>query len=220
MTKAEAIDLVILPLSGGKLSNDNNIQRPEVEAFLDLALATAVKKALFEAKALARTEKASGMLFEDSIPETFFTTETITPTKNTTRGVYSAEISGVLTISQGWGIRNPRPVKNIKESYGRLPDPSIVSASPAVFEGQPFFWAEYNDNTGVTEIFFTKMPAPVCNFLVQVIKNPTSLDADDTINAPDDMIMDAIRAAIEHFAPQASTKADIRSDDKGTTETP
>lgn len=216
MTKAQVIDLVYINLGGGKVSQDNAVKRHEIAVYLDTALGTALKSALFASKSTARGERSQGMLFESSIPEGYYTTFEGTPTYDSARASYSMTLPKAIVMEHGWGVRNPRAKKNPVADFVRLPNPSAMAGSESVFSGVYSYWTEEIDDA--TVIFFNNLPAPICPMLVSVISAPSSLDDDDEIKLPQDVVDAAVRLAVQFFEPQAGRRADLRQDDKAPNE--
>lgn len=214
MTKAEAVDIIYIELGGGKMSSDNNFKRDEIGVYLSAALGTAIKKHIFDLKQMAMQERASGdVLFEKSIPEGFYTTVSGTPEYDEERDVYSLLIDKTMALPYGWGVRNPRAKKNPSADFIRLPNASITSAFESIFAGVYSYWTE--EGPTQTTIYFNNLPSPVCEVLVSVITDPSETADTDSLNAPKDVIENAIRLTTDYFRPRP---ADRRQDDKGTNE--
>lgn len=216
MTKGQAIDLVFINLGGGKLSQDNAVKRHEIAVYLDTALGTALKSALFAAKSIARGERAQAMLYETSIPEGYYTTFEGTPTYDSDRNTYSMTLPKAIVMEYGWGVRNPRAKKNPGADFVRLPNPSAMAGAESVFDGLYSYWTE--EITDDTVIFFNNLPSPVCPMLVSLISAPSALDDDDEIKLPQDVVDAAVKLAVQFFEPQAGRRADLRQDDKAPNE--
>lgn len=215
MTKAEAVDIIYLHLNGGKASVDNNLKRDEIAVYFPTALGVAVKNNIFELKQMFRQEKNSGdLLFENSIPEAYYTTFEGTPENDTERMVYKLQLPKLMALPYGWAVRNPRAKKNPSADFARLPNASFQSSFPSVFSGALTYWTE--ETTSATTIYFNNLPAPVCPMLVSIIKNPADINDDDKIDAPEDVINTAIRLTTEYF--RDKTPASRRHDDKGVNE--
>ena len=215
MTKGEAVDVIYLHVNGGKASSDNNIKRDEIAVYFPTALGVAIKGHIFELKQMAMAEKNSGdLLFENSLPEGFYTTFEGTPVNDTERMVYKLVLPKLIALPYGWAVRNPRAKKNPSADFMRLPNASITSAFESVFAGVYSYWTE--DAESETTLFLNNLPAPICPMLVSIIKDPSDIEDDDKIDAPDDVINGAIRIATEYF--RSTSNASRRHDDKGTKE--
>lgn len=215
MTKAEAVDIVYLQLNGGKASSDNNTKRDEIAVYFPTALGTAIKMAIFELKQIAGSEKGSGdIMFEKSLPEGFFTTFSGTPEYDSDRCVYKLDLPKTIALMQGWAVRNPRAKKNPSADFFRLPNATMISSFESVFSGAFTYWTE--DESDKTVLYLNNLPAPICPMLVSVIKDPSDIEDDDKIDAPQDVINTAIRLTTEYF--RDMTPASRRHDDKGTKE--
>lgn len=215
MTKAEAIDIIYLNLNGGKASSDNNVKRDEISVYFPVALGTAIKNHIFELKQMAAQDKSGGdVLFEKSLPEGLFSIVSGTPEFVDDRAAYRMVINKVLSLPNGWGIRNPRAKKNPGADFFRLSNPTMVSAFPDVFAGQFSYWTE--EDGEATNVYFNNLPAPICPMVISVILDPKDLADDAELNAPKDVTDAAIRLATEYFSKQFP--ASRRFDDKGTRE--
>lgn len=215
MTKHEAVDLIFLNVNGGKFTQEVPVQRPDIEAYLPLALQSAIKAAMFSEKASARADRGSGLLFEDSLPESFYSTYQFTPTKSASRDAWYFQLPKALGMEYGWGVRHPRPIKT-GEPFIRLTSPSQVFAMPAAFHGARMYWTEETESS--TNLFLKGVPIPVCEMLVDIIRDPKYLDGDDEITAPKDAMDNAVQRAIAFFRQQAGTPASERQDDKAINE--
>lgn len=216
MNKREAVELIFLNVNGGKFTDEAPVQIPDIEAYLPLALASAIKAAMFEEKNSARADKGQGILFEDALPESFYTTYAFTPTKDNERGAWVASLPKAFGMEYGWGVRHPRPKANPGNDFFRLPHAGIASAMSAAFHGARMYWTEEAD--GETKLFLTGVTPPVCEMLVSIIKDPKYQEDDEEIFAPKDALDNAVRAAVNFFRAQAGTPASERLDDKAINE--
>lgn len=216
MTKAEAVDVIFLNVNGGKASADAAVKRHEIEAYFGEALESAIKGQLYEVKNSAKSDKGSGLLFEDAIPESFYTTLEFTPEKDSSRGVWTATLPKVVSIENGWGVRHPRPKANPVKDYIRLPHAGVASAMPAAFRGAQMYWTEEDDES--TYLYMDGVSTPVCTHLVSIIKNPKFQDGGDELNAPKDAVNNAILQSTQYFMNQARYPASERLDDKAPNE--
>ena len=182
--------------------------------YFGVAIGTAVKNHIFELKASASQDKSQDVLFEKSLPEGLYSIFTGTPEYSEDRMAYKLELTKVLSLPYGWGVRNPRAKKNPLADFMRLSNATLPSAFPDVFAGAFSYWTEEDGDK--TVIYFNNLPAPICPMIVSVILDPNEIGDDDQINAPKDVTDLAIKLATEYFSNRAN--ASRRFDDKGTKE--
>ena len=215
MTKAEAVDVIYLQVNGGKASSDNNTKRDEIAVYFGTALGTAIKNSIFNTKSMANQDKAGGdVLFEKSLPEGYYTTFEGTPVSDTERMVSKIELPKLVALPYGWAIRSVRAKKNPSADYFRLPNPGFASVFESAFAGSWSYWTEEESDS--TTLFLNNVPAPICPMLVSIMRDPSDLADTDTIDAPQDVINEAINATTNYYLGQVP--ASRRHDDKGTKE--
>jgi len=216
MTKGTLIDLILLGVTGGKLSVDNNVWRDDIAAYLPAAVAEAVKRDAFEKRAEARQDLALTGLFEFFWPVEFFKEVIATPVKDTVSDKYYIELPALLDLPNGWNVGSARPVGTFDVDYIRLP--GFQSAIGLQDIGQTFYWV--SNRAGKFRAYFSSLPFPIQDVAVLAAVSPSDLDDGDEVPIPPGMENYVIQTAVRHFTGQATMPADAILDDKGINEQP
>lgn len=209
MTKGQIVDLILLSVLGGKLSDDANVQRAEISAYLPLAMAQAIKVVMVDSLSLAaRTNpRVPGTAFNQ-----IYTPYVSTPEWDNVRGLHKVAIEGgVINALDDGGVAMAYPEKNPSAPYMRLPN-AIFMAGMEAMALFPSFHAENGT------VYFHNLQQPVGPVVIMRIKGIDDLGDDEDIPLNDDVIGAAITIAESWFRRQASGISDSISDNKDKNE--
>jgi hypothetical protein len=215
MTRGELTELILLAMVGGKLTNDSNVKREEINVFLPAALATASRDAIFEQRAQARADLAAGVLSSFDNDPAFYKPFTATPVKDDTNGFYYIVLPQLMALPHNWETRTAYIQKNPAAPFVKMMGATAFAGAERYLNGISGYWVEY----GIApKMYFTSMPYPICPVIAEIVQSPEGLGQDDTLPYPDAVIEKSIRYAERHFGIQVSRPADNRSDNKDVNE--
>jgi hypothetical protein len=207
MTKAEAVDIILLYVVGGKLSQDANVRRAEINVYLDKALASAIKAGVFEGMVGERQLSASSAILPNYGPMSpIYSPFTGTPEKDTVTGLYKLQLPKVIPLDNDWAVRMAYPEKASNNPYIRMRSPFEMNGAENMMGDKGFYYIEYQ-NAGPV-LWFVNMAMPVCEATVLLAKSVESLGDDELLPYPGDIIMNAIEISKRHFVGQRQMPAD------------
>lgn len=208
MTKGEVIDLILLSVNGGKLSDDANVQRGEIAAYMNIAFATAAKAMVVGDRALAMRQQPylAGAGFS-----ALYKPYIATPVKDESRGLHVVDLPDTASSSDMDGVGVIYPIKNPSAPYIRMLT-AIGHAGMPALAAFPSFHVEDG------KVFFHNLALPVGQLVINHMPGVVGLGDDDAIPYSDEVIGLAIQAAESWFRRQRETRADDVSDDKDLNE--
>lgn len=205
MTKAEIIEIVLLRVSGGRLSADIDVRREDISALVAPAIAAALQQYLDEG--LSRDRALLGLTgAKGHHPGAIFTvTYTLSPNQDSQRGKYYVQLPGrLLLVANNLGLESVHPL--IGDDY-----PCRVVGSQAELQGLEatgvvFVWHELVD--GNSRIYFSYLPNPSGDQVVKASIDPSGYGNDDNLPLPSGVDMVAIDLLTRHFLGQAGAPQD------------
>jgi hypothetical protein len=206
MTKANAIDIVLIYANGGKLSIDSNVKRVDIEVYFDVAMAAAVKAGVFDGIAAERNYSGSAAVLPNyGVTSQIYSPYEGTPVKDPVTGLYILQLPKVLALDNDWAIQAAFPDKG-KDPYLRMRSRFSMRGIEGVMGANGFYHIEYTDAGPI--LYFQNLSLPVCQVRCLIAKAPSSVEADDELPYQDDIVMKAIEVAKAHFQGQRSIPAD------------
>lgn len=182
-TKKQLIDLIHLNVSGGRLSPDVDISRPNVAAMLPAFISEAITIYMRQ----ERRERAQMMgvapSFGNDVAGHFLSTYEINPVADDDRpGLYYAPLPGKVQIVPGnSGLGNVFS-KNMRGSYIKVGSQDELIGIQLV--DTTFYWYE-KQSDGTARLYFYNMGSPVCTLYTRLIVSLDDLAEDDIIPMPD-----------------------------------
>ena len=205
MTKAEIIDIVLLNVSGGRLSADIDVRREDISALVSPAIAAALQQYLDESlnrdRALLSLTGAKG----HQPGAIFSVTYKLTPIKDDARNKYYVELPGrLLLVANNLGLVSVHPEEG--DDYpcrvvgGQL---EIQGLEPT---GIVFVWHELIG--GNSRVYFSNLPLPSGSQIVRASIDPGGYGEDDNLPLPSGVDMVAIDLLTRHFMRQVGMPQD------------
>lgn len=207
ITKTEAIDLILLNVLGGKLSDDANVQRGEVDAYMDIAYGLAIKNVVVEQQLSEKTLSQLGAAFNHvMVPYTG------TPTKDEARSLWRLDLPAILPAAGNDGVGMVYPEKNPSMPYVRMDNAISFAGSPQLLSIMPSFHVEGSI------VWLHAYSMPVHPLIAMICPSVSLMDPEEEIKYPDAVTGNALKIAVEWFRGQRETLADPISNDKDLNE--
>lgn len=206
MTKGAVIDLILLNVLGGKLSDDANVQRGEVDAYLDIAYAMAAKAVVVESLSLQGASQM-GAAFN-----TVLSPFTGTPTKDSDRDLWRLDLPRVLPVEGNDGVVIVYPQKNPSMPYLRMDNAISYAGASHLGDLMPSFHVESN------VVWFHNYPMPVHPVVAMICPSVSAQEDTDELAYPEGITARALQYAEAWFRKQRETMADPTSNDKDLNE--
>lgn len=205
MTKAEIIELVLLRVSGGRLSADIDVRREDISALASPAIAAALQQYLDEGlnrdRAVLSLTGAKG-----HHPGAIFSvTYTLAPQEDADRGKRYVQLPGrLLLVANNLGLQTVHPEQG--DDY-----PCRIVGSQNELQGLEatgivFAWHELVN--GDSRIYFSHLPNPAGNQVVKAAISPEGYGDNDNLPLPSGVDMVAIDLLTRHFLGQAGQPQD------------
>lgn len=216
MTKANAIDLVLLYVLGGKLSQDSNVKRIDIETYFDVAMAAAVKAGVFDGIAAERNYSGSAAVLPNyGVTSQIYSPYEGTPTQDPVTGLYILQLPKVIALDNDWAIQAAFPDKG-KDPYIRMRSRFSMRGVEGIMGANGFYHIEYTDLGPV--LYFQNLSLPVCQVRCLIAKAPSAVEDDAELPYQDDIVLKAIEIAKAHFQGQRSLPADNLANTKDVNE--
>lgn len=205
MTKAEIIELVLLRVSGGRLSADIDVRREDVSALVSPAIAAALQQYLDEGlsrdRALLNSTGARG----HQPGAIFSVTYTLPPSLDQDREKYYVELPGrLLLVANNLGLVSVHPQAGDNSPCRIVGGQSEIQGLEAT--GIVFAWHELIG--GNSRVYFSYLPNPNGNQIVKASIDPAGYGEDDNLPLPSGVDMAAIDLLTRHFLGQAGAPQD------------
>lgn len=215
MKKGVLIDAILIQVSGGTLSYDNNVWREDIAAMLPAFVAKAAKIDAFQRRQEARADAAAQWFYEIWPALEFYKEVVATPVMDETTEKYYVVLPELMDLPYGWNVMSARPEQSFDVDYLRLRTPQeLIGMDPI---GQTFYWVIKRGK--VNRAYFNQLPFPIQNVAVMAAVSPADLDDDDEMPIPG-MDEDIIQAAVQFYRNQSMTPSDPLLDDKATNDMP
>ena len=211
MTRKEAVDLVLLAVLGGKLSDDANVQRAEVEAYMNVAYAGAIKAVVVDGQALQSSPKTGSAQLGSAL-NNLYKPHVGTPEKDDDRNMWKLVLPGVLPLPGSSGVSIVYPQKNPNLPYMRFDNAIAAAGAAHITSVMPAFHVEE------ATIWFHAYPLPVHPVVAMCCPSIDTFGADEELPFPKEVDGVALKLATDWFRDQRQTMADNISDDKDLNE--
>lgn len=207
MTKGEAIESIYINVIGGKLSDDVNIQREDINIYFSAAVNTAIVTKI----RLDRREAQQDTLMSKSLSSDYIKTYrlSVVPSNEKIRDVHIKLPIRTQALDGNAGIQSVSDINRdfFYEKMGSLQQTrGIEDVLP------PFFWHESID--GDEYILIRKASFLVKEVFVRLVPAIEDLEEDDQLPIPPGMETDIIEMCIAYFRKQRHDGADYKIDDK------
>lgn len=216
MTVGEAVDLVLLAVNGGRLTQESSVQRAEIRALLPVAIDRFLTIEMRLRQSDARQDGADGFssIWDDG---SFFGIYTLTPVKDTTRNMFYVTLPGVLVhMPKQRAISTVHPVKYPTQPFVKASHPSTLAGAEGILGGQTFYWPE--TAADATKVWLYNYTGFDCDVEVWALLSTVSLDDTDQLPVPGNIIPDALEWLRNWFMQQRGTVADNDKDDSDINE--
>lgn len=211
MTVGEAIDLILINITGGHLTQDSNVHRAEIRAYIPVVIEYLIGE---KRRADIREARMSGRPIPP-LSSDFFGVYDI-PVKKDGTGYYADLPGRVVTTPYLASVQSV----SIKGSDYSVP-PLIRLSSPEEAYGLPFVGATsfyYIEATtdGASRVRLINFSASNCNLIVRAMLSSEIVANDDQpLPVPGELRMLVIDKCVEFFRAQIGTPADQTKDDQG-----
>jgi hypothetical protein len=211
MTVGEAIDLVLLNVTGGHLTQDSNVQRAEIRAYIPVVIEYLIgEKRRADLREARMNAKPAPPLSSD-----FFGVYDI-PVSSDASG-YFADLPGkVVTVPYLSSVQSVS-IKGADYSVPpliRLTSPQEVYGLPSV--GSTSFYFVEPTEGGSSRIRLINFSASGCNLIVRAMLSSDSItDDNQPLPVPGELRMLVVDKCVEFFRAQMGMPADQAKDDQG-----
>lgn len=192
MTKGEMTSLILLAINGGQVTQDANIQRPEVEEYLSAAINYVYTKA----KRIARREAMS--TGEEYYPTTAFApTVPVSVLFDTTRQLSYIDIpNNVYTDTSCDGILQLSPLVG-EDQFVKLPSKFADKYMGFLLTDTTRFFTELIN--GQHKTFFKNLSTACKQVLLTYIADISKIGEEDELPIPGDIQAEVIDTAMRFF---------------------
>ena len=205
MTKGQIIELIILRVNGGRLTNDTKVRREDVEVLLSAA----INYALLGQYTLYKRETG-----DNNIPEPYIATYPNVETNyDQDRELYYIDLpSGIMVLPKNYGLQSVSPMKGVANFVQtNFNDRHHNQYYTNSFRDVTLFWMEGD------KVYFQNLPTGVDKILVRLIQSFKELEDDDELAIPGGLEIDILKLMTEWFAGQRSFPADMKPDNSDNT---
>jgi len=212
MTVGQAIDLVHLAVTGGHLTQDSNVQRADICAYLPSAISYFTTLAIRERRAEMRQNELPGGPWSDG---SFYADYTVTPVKDTTTSLYYADLSGsVMSLPSLRAIESVYYAKNPTSPFIQLASPQALAGAWGIMGDNVFFYTGQGTD-GATRLWLLNYSAVgSCDVVVRALLTADCLSDDAPMPCPAEVEMMVIDKCVQHFGGQRGMPADNAKDDR------
>lgn len=208
MTVGKAIDLVHIAVTGGHLTQDSNVMRADICAYLPAALNYYNVAAMRERRAELRGE--DGGTWSDG---SFYGVYTLTPALDSTTSQWYVDLPGaIISLPRNRGIEGIWPIKNPTAPFIPAPSPQALAGAWGILGDNVFYYLQ--QNAGATRVFFINANAFTCDLTVRALLNSGCLNDDDLLPCPPEVAIMVVDKCAEYFRQQRGTPADNAKDDR------
>ena len=205
MTKAEIIEIVLLRVSGGRLSADVDVRREDISALVAPAIAAALQQYLDEGlnrdRAVLNLSGSKG----HQPGAIFSVTYTLDPEEDTSRSKSYVALPGrLLLVANNLGLVSVHPLAGDDYPCRIVGGQSEIQGLEAT--GIVFAWHELVD--GNSRIYFSYLPNPSGQLIVKASIDPAGYGDNDNLPLPSGVDMVAIDLLTRHFLGQAGAPQD------------
>jgi len=216
MTKGVLIESAYLSIMGGELTQDANVRREDLNAYLPTAVARAWKQEMFGDRAEARAEVSVNGFGSFSPSPEFYSEVVITPVKNDVTCAYSATLPKLLDLPNNWNVLNARPVASFDIDYIRVTSHRDAIGLEGL--GPVFYWVTNTASRTVAN--FVDLPVPIQDIVFTVAISPEALALTDEVPYPPSVLNTAINMMVAYFRQQRSVPADAELDGNDINDSP
>lgn len=199
MIQGVAIDLILLRVNGGELSDEGAVQRSDIRAFLPIAINYATQKAYY----INRREEG-----DRDFPSNFYGTFSGLAINKTTTPPTITLPKAIVSLPSNQGIRYV--MDDCGNTYTPLNDADMTMIN---YYGNIFSEERFYRRTGLV-IQLYNMPKLALTSNVVAMADPTTFTDDTELPIQAGMETDVIEMTVAHFREQRGTPADVIVDDK------
>lgn len=206
MTVGEAIDLILLNVTGGHMTQDANVLRADIRAYLPSAISyfTVMEMRLRRAEGIS--ENGSPSVWSDG---SFFGTYTLTPTASGSR--WYVDLPGhVLSLFNARGVESVTPAASPTRPYVRISNPQQLAGIDDMLGSQVYYYPETSGEA--TRLWLINYASPVCDLTVRALLNVDNLADTAPLPVPAGVDMQVINKCVGYFNQQRMTPADTALD--------
>jgi hypothetical protein len=209
MTIGQAIDLVHIAVTGGHLTQDSNVMRADICAYLPSALNYFNVVAMRERRKELRGEDAGGSWSDGS----FYGVYTLTPALDSTTNQWYIDLPGVIiSLPRNRGIDGIWPVKNQTAPFIPAPSPQALAGAWGILGDNVFYYLQREGEA--TRVYFINANSFTCDVTVRALLTPDCMNEDDLMPCPPEVEMMVIDKCVQHFIQQRTIPADNGKDDR------
>jgi len=216
MKVGEAIDLILLAVTGGRLTQENSVQRAEIRVLLPAAIDKFLTLEMRLRRQEARQDAMDGFasLWDDG---TFFGIYTLTPAQDTTKGMWCVTLPGKLAQIPGQrSLGLVVPVKYPTKPFVQAKHPAALAGAEGILGSQVFCWPETIGDA--SKIWLYNYSGFDCDLEVWALLNSVDLGDDAELPVPGNIVPDALDWLKKWFMEQRGTVADNDKDDSDINE--
>ena len=216
MTKGVLIESAYLNIMGGELSQDANVRREDLNAYLPTAVARAWTQEMFANRAEARAEVSVNGFSSFAPGPEFYKEVSITPTKNAVTCLYDVRLPKLLDLPNNWNVLGARSVASYNTDFIRVNSYRDAIGLDGI--GPVFYWI-VNDGISFKAIF-GELPAPVQDVVFTIAISPEALSMTDEVPYPPSVLNTTINMLVAYFRSQRGTPADSKLDGSDINDSP
>ena len=209
MTIGEAIDLVHIAVTGGHLTQDSNVMRADICAYLPSAINYFNVMAMRERRNELRGEE-SGTWSDGS----FYGVYTLTPALDMTTDQWYVDLPGaIMSLPKGRGIDGIWPIKNPRSPFIYIPSPQALAGAWGIMGDNVFYYLQKNGDA--TRVYFINPTAFTCDLTARaLLEGASCMNDGDPLPCPPEAQMLIIDKCVQHFMQQRGFPADTAKDDR------
>ena len=212
MTVGEAIDMVLLRVNGGRLTQESSVQRAEIRTLLPVVM----DRFLTIEKRMRKQESRQEGAPEPWDDGSFFGIYNLTPQKDSVTGLWHVDLPGSLSQIGSGAISTVYPEKFPLLPFVPAKHPSLLAGANGIFGDQVFYYPEANGDS--TRISLVNYSGFGCDITVWALLSTVDLADTDQLPVPRSIQPDALEYMCQWFERQRGVIADNDKDDSDINE--
>lgn len=206
MTIGEAVDLILIHVDGGHLTQDSNVLRADIRAYLPAAINYFTVAEMRMRRAEARGDSFIPSNWSDG---SFFGIYTLTPV-NSEYGWYVDLPGHIVSLFNARGLESVYPIKAPLMPFIRMSNPSELAGAEQIMGPNVFYYPETAGE--VTRLRLLNFSGSACDVIVRAMLDISALSDDSPLPVPAGVDMAVVDKCVQHFAAQRMSPADIALD--------
>jgi hypothetical protein len=204
-TKAELVEQVYLRVTGGKPSPDVKIQRVDIPLYLNAAANYVITK---EIRGRRLDNLQTGSIFaDDRVSSEFLNTYIVDVQYDAVRQFYFIKLPARLqSLPNGDGLQSVG-LLNAEVPFVKMRNQYEDAYIQQVLNKTTRYW--YEKVSGVEVLFFKNISPIINQVLLRMVASLDSMQDDDLVGVPDNLIPELIDLALQFFLGQRQTPADM-----------